>query len=423
MSGNRCDGGKKFSRRSLLAGIGVGAAVFSIVPRHVLAASGQKAPSDKLNIAGVGCGGRGAADIGSVNDENIVALCDVDQGTLGKAAKKYSAAKPFQDFRKMFDAMGKDIDAVTVGVPDHNHYVISMEAIRRGKHVYCEKPLAHSIAEVRGLIKAAKEHKVVTQMGNQGHSTKETRMLVEWVRAGMIGDVKEVHAQCDAFKNNHLYCQTNNLSKLSERPEVPKTLDWDLWLGPAAERPCATFYHPWNWRGWSAFGCGCLGDWFCHVADPSYWALELDAPTSVLAEVKGYDPKKDFETFPQATKLTFEFPARGGRGPVTLYWYDGDSKMPHPEGLEANRKAPGTGAVLLGTKGGISHGSHGAKGCRMFPETAMKAAMGKLPAPTIKRTKEHHDEWLEAIRECQATPEELPLMTRPRSELKEALCG
>jgi len=399
MSGNRVDGGRKFSRRSMLAGIGVGAAVFSIVPRHVLAASGTKAPSDKINIAGVGCGGRGGADIGAVRAENIVAICDVDQSILDKGGKRYKDAKKFQDFRKMFDAMDKDIEAVTIGVPDHNHCVIALEAIRRGKHVYCEKPLAHSIAEVRSLVKAAKEHKVVTQLGNQGHSTKETRMLVEWVRGGVIGNVKEVHAACDAFKNDHLYCQINNLSKLSDHTEVPKGLDWDLWLGPAAERPYETFYHPWDWRGWSAFGCGCLGDWFCHVADPSYWALDLDAPTSVLAEVQGYDPKKDFETFPQATKLTFEFPAKGKRGPVTFYWHDGDEAMPHPEALEANRKAPGTGAVLIGEKGGISHGSHGAKGCRVFPEAQMQAVKDKLPAPSLKRTSEHHDEWLKAIRE------------------------
>jgi len=399
MSGSRGDGGRKFSRRSMLAGIGVGAAVFSIVPRHVLGGPGLKAPSDKLNIAGVGAGGQGGADIGQMGGENVVALCDVDDRQGAGSYKKYPGAKRFKDFRKMFDAMGKDIEAVTVGTPDHTHFVIAMEAIRRGKHVYCEKPLAHSIAEVRGLVKAAKEHKVVTQLGNQGHSSDMTRMLVEWVRGGVIGDVKEVHAACDAFKDDHLYCQINNLPKLSERPAAPKNLDWNLWLGPAKERPYQPFYAPWNWRGWSAFGCGCLGDWACHVMDPSYWALELDAPTSVLAEVKGYDPKKDFETFPQATKLTFEFPAKGSRGPVTLYWYDGDEKMPHPDGLEANRQAPSTGAVLIGTKGGISHGSHGAKGCRMFPETAMKAAKDKLPAPTLKRTKEHHDEWLEAIRE------------------------
>ncbi len=387
--------GKKFSRRKMLAGIGVGAAVFSIVPRHVLAASGQKAPSDKLRIAGIGAGGQGGSDIGRMGGENVVALCDVDDRQGARSYKKYPDAKRFKDFRKMFDAMDKDIDAVTVGTPDHTHCVIAMEAIRRGKHVYCEKPLAHSIAEVRAMVKAAKEHKVITQLGNQGHSTNATRMLVEWVRDGAIGQVKEVHAACNAFAN--VYCQPRNLPKLSDRPNVPKELDWNLWLGPVAERPYQPFYAPWNWRGWSAFGCGCLGDWACHVMDPSFWALDLGAPTTVLAEVDGYNPKTDFESFPKGTKLTYEFPAKGKRGPVTFYWYDGARRIPKPEALEKDRKVPGTGALLIGEKAGISHGSHGASGCRIFPETAMREY--KQPEPYLKRTNEHHKEWLDAIRE------------------------
>ena len=387
--------GRKFSRRKMLAGIGVGAAVFSIVPRHVMAKSGQKAPSDKLNIAGVGVGGRGGRDIGAMGGENVVGLCDVDERQVAGSYKKYPKAKRFKDFRKMFDAMDKDIDAVTVGTPDHTHCVIALDAIRRGKHVYCEKPLAHSIAEVRAMVKAAKEHKVITQLGNQGHSSDRTRALVEWVRDGAIGEVKEVHTACNAFKN--VYCQTRNLPKLSERPEVPKELDWDLWLGPVADRPYQPFYVPWNWRGWSAFGCGCLGDWACHVMDPSFWALDLGAPTSVLAEVEGYNPKTDFESFPKGTKLTFEFPAKGKRGPVKFYWYDGVCTIPKPDALEKDRKVPGTGAMLIGDKGGISHGSHGASGCRIFPETRMREY--KQPEPYLKRAKGHHAEWLEAIRE------------------------
>jgi len=379
----------------MLAGIGVGAAVFSIVPRHVLAASGQKAPSDKIPIAGVGVGGQGGHDIGCMAGENVLALCDVDERRAKGSFKKFPKAKRFKDFRKMFDAMDKDIEAVTVGTPDHTHTVIAMEAIRRGKHVYCEKPLAHSIAEVRALVKAAKEKKVITQLGNQGHSSDRTRLLVEWVRDGAIGQVKEVHAACDAFKN--VYCQTRNLPKLSERPEVPKELDWNLWLGPVADRPYEPFYLPFNWRGWTAFGSGCIGDWICHVVDPSYWALELDAPTTVLAEVDNYNPKTQSQCYPSGVKFTFEFPAKGKRGPVTLYWYDGNRKMPHPEALEKDRKVPGTGALLIGDKGGISHGSHGASGCRIFPEGVMRDY--KQPKPSLKRTSAHHKEWLDAIRQ------------------------
>lgn len=388
--------GRKLSRRKMLAGIGVGAAAFTIVPRHVLGGPGQKAPSDKLNIAGIGVGGRGRRDIDAVGrGENVVAICDVDAGTLGKAAGKYKSAKKFGDYREMLDQMGSEIDAVTVGTPDHTHCVIAMDAIRRGKHVYCEKPLAHSVGEVRALMAAARKHKVVTQLGNQGRSYNDARRLVEWVRDGAIGKVSEVHAACGAFPK--VYCQLDKLPKLSERPAVPGNLNWDLWLGPVAERPYQPFYHPWNWRGWSAFGCGCLGDWACHIIDPSYWALELDTPTSVMAEVDGYDPKTQYECFPKGTKITYEFPAKGDRGPVTLYWYDGQRKLPHPEALEKGRRVPGTGALLIGEGKGISHGSHGAKGVRMFPEKAMRAY--KLPAESIKRVPGHHEEWLNAIRE------------------------
>jgi len=389
--------GRKFSRRSMLAGIGVGAAAFTIVPSHVLAGSGKTAPSDKLNMACVGVSGRGGRDMNAVGRENIVALCDVDKGRLDKAGAKYKSAKTFRDFREMFDKMDKNIDAVTVGTPDHTHAVIALDAINRGKHVYCEKPLAHSIVEVRALMNAARKNKVITQLGNQGRSSAETRRLVEWVRDGAIGKVTEVHAACNAFKN--VYCQLDKLPKLSERPKVPEGLDWNLWLGPVPETPYQPFYHPWNWRGWSAFGCGCLGDWACHVMDPSFWALDLDAPTSVQAEVDGFDPKTQFATFPKGTKVTYKFPAKGNRGPVTLYWYDGNRSIPHPEALEEKRRVPGTGAMLIGEGKGISHGSHGAKGCRIFPEAAMQDYKKRLPAETIRRTKGHHEEWLEAIRE------------------------
>ncbi len=356
---------------------------------------GRKAPSDKLNIAGIGAGGRGRRDIDGVSSENIVALCDVDDKRAAGAYKKYPDAKRFHDFRKMLDKMHKEIDAVTVGTPDHTHAVICMAAIRRGKHVYCEKPLAHSLGEVRLLRQAARSHKVITQVGNQGHSSDRIRTFVEWIRHGAVGNVKEIHAACGAFKN--VYCQIRKLPELKEKHEVPKELNWDLWLGPAQQRPYHPAYVPWNWRGWTPFGTGAIGDWVCHVLDPSFWALDLGSPRTIQAEVEGYDPKKHADVYPPGTKITFEFPAKGDRGPVTLYWYDGNKKIPRPAQLQEKRKVPATGAIVIGDKAAITHGSHGAGGARIIPESKMREY--RLPEETIPRIKGHHKDWLDAVRE------------------------
>ena len=208
----------------------------------------------------------------------------------------------------MLDKMGKEIDAVVIGTPDHTHAVIAMEAMRHGKHVYCEKPLAHTVHEVRALMAAAHKYKVVTQLGNQGHSSDTIRRLCEWVWAGAIGQVHTVHAGCGEFKE--VYCQIRNLDKLDQHYDVPKGLDYDLWVGPVPFRPYTPFWVPWNWRGWMPFGTGTIGDWFCHVIDPSFWALDLGAPSTVQAEVTDYDPAKHGLTYPPATKITFEFPAK-----------------------------------------------------------------------------------------------------------------
>jgi predicted dehydrogenase len=386
--------GKKISRRRFVQGAGAGVALFTIVPRHVLGGPGKKAPSDKINIAGIGVGGQGGSDIRAVGGENIVALCDVDDRRAADTYKRFAKAKRFRDFRKMLDEVHKEIDAVVVGTPDHTHAVACMAALKRGKHVFCEKPLAHSIHEVRQVMKAARESKVVTQLGNQGHSSERIRRLCEWVWDGAIGKVTEVHAACDAFRN--VYCQINKLPQLKQRPKVPKELDWDLWLGPVQERPYQPFYVPWNWRGWLPFGTGTIGDWVCHVVDPAFWALDLGAPRTVQAEVEGYDPKKHADVYPPGTKVTYEFAAKGKRGPVTLYWYDGNKRIPRPKELEKGRNAPGTGAILIGTDGAIMHGSHGAGGARIIPDSKMRDY--KQPARSIPRVRGHHGDWLESIR-------------------------
>ncbi len=272
-----------------------------------------------------------------------------------------------------------------------------MEAMRHGKHVYCEKPLAHSVHEIRELMAAAHKHKVVTQLGNQGHSTDSIRRVCEWIWAGAVGQVHTVHASCDAFKN--VYCQIPNLQKLNDRPPVPAGLDYDLWVGPVTFEPYSPLWVPWNWRGWMHFGGGVIGDWICHVVDPAYWALGLDAPTSVKAEVTDYDPAKHGMTYPPATKITFEFPARKERGPVKLIWYDGNNAIPRPKEFGKDDAIPGTGAVIAGEKGMIVHGSHGGAGCYLTPEKLMDEFSGKnAPAQKIPRVKGHAWDWAEAIR-------------------------
>ena len=366
-------------------------ATFAIVPSFVLGGKAGGAPSNKLNIAHIGVGGRGNANLNGTKSENVIALCDVDDRRYAKAVEQYPNARRYQDFRKMLDEVENKIDAVTVSTPDHTHAIAAMDAIRRGKHVYCEKPLAHSIYEIRELMKAARKHKVVTQLGNQGHSSNSIRMFCEWIWDGAIGNVTEVHAACGA---NH--CRISQLSKRNEIHEVPAGLDWDLWLGPAKYRRYNPMYHPGSWRAWMPFGSGTIGDWVCHVVDPVFWALDLGAPTSIQAEVDDYDPRAHADTFPIGSAITFQFPAKGKRGPVKLLWYSSQRAIPRPADLEPGRKVPRTGAIVIGDKGKIMHGSHGAGGVRIFPESKMKAY--KLPEQKIPRVKGHHDDWLQAIK-------------------------
>ncbi len=382
----------RLTRREFVGVAGTAMAVCTIVPRHAVANSGLTPPSEKLNIAGIGVGGMGAGDINAVAPgNNIVALCDVDQERAAKTLAKFPDAKRFRDFRKMFDQMEKKIDAVVVATPDHFHAVAAMAAIRRNKHVYCEKPLAHSVYEVRELMKAAKEHKVVTQLGNQGHSTETIRMFCEWIQDGAIGQVHTIHAGCKAVNSG-----IDKLPELQERHPVPPTLDWDQWLGPAHKRPYHPAYLPARWRGWTPFGNGTVGDWACHVVDPVFWALDLGAPTSIQAQVEDYDPKTQGDAFPKGEIITYQFPAKGKRGPVTMHWYSGTQKIPRPKDLEPDRKHYETGAVVLGDRGTIMYGSHGAGGVRIIPEVRMRAYT--LPPKTIPRAKEHHQDWLQAIR-------------------------
>ena len=387
------------NRRHFLSTAGVGIAMFRLGPDTLARGAQRLSANDKINIAGIGIGSQGGADIDAMAAEghNIVALCDVDDKYAAKKFAQYPKAQQFKDFRVMLDNLDKAIDAVVIGTPDHTHAVIAMTAMKHRKHVYCEKPLAHTYGEVQALMAAAKKHKVVTQLGNQGHSSGSIRQLCEWVWAGAIGQVHTVHAGCDAFKE--VYCQLRNLDKLDQHYDVPKGLDYDLWIGPVPFRPYTPFWVPWNWRGWLPFGTGTIGDWFCHVIDPSFWSLNLGAPSSVQAEVTDYDPAKQGLTYPPAAKITFKFPARNERGPVTLVWYDGNNRIPTPGEFSKDDKVPGTGAILFGDKGMIVHGSHGAGGCYLTPEKLMDQYAGKnAPAEKLTRVKNHAWDWLEAIR-------------------------
>jgi len=354
-------------------------------------------PSRKINLAAIGGGGQAGSDLNQMADENIVAICDVDERRAADSFKKWPNAKRYKDFRIMLDEMSDKIDAVLVGTPDHTHAVAVMAAMKRGKHVFCEKPLAHSVAELRAMSREAAKRKLITQTGNQGHSYESIRLFVEWVRDGAIGEVKEVHVGCNAMRDT--YFRARNLEKVSrERPEIPKELDWNLWQGPVKERPYHDDYLPWNWRGWSPYGAGAIGDWVCHTVDPSFWALDLDMPASIVAETDNYDPVKQADIFPEGSQITFEFPAKGNRGPVKMVWYEGNRLIPRPEELEQEREMPEAGAVIIGTKGKILHGSHGADGLRLIPESSMKEY--KRPDKTLPRVKEgHYKNWLNAIRE------------------------
>jgi predicted dehydrogenase len=373
------------SRRQFLSTAAAASAAFSLVPGSVLGLNGATAPSEKLNIAGVGVGGQGGSDINEMQSENIVALCDVDWAHASGIFKKFPQAKKYKDYRKMLEEQ-KDIDAVVVGTPDHLHAFVSVAAIKLGKHAYCEKPLTHSVWEARKLAEAAREHKVATQMGNQGQASEETRRLCEMVWAGVIGPVREAHIWTDRPSNglfNEYWPQ--GVSRPKDTPPIPETLDWDLWLGPAPFRPFHPAYVPFKWRGWWDFGTGALGDIGCHAFDPVFRALKLGPPTDVQAS----SSRVNDETFPLASMVTYHFPARGEMPPLKLTWYDGGLRPPRPEELEEDQLMGDNGSLLLGDNGKIL-------GNRIIPESRRREIQN-VPK-TLPRSIGHYKEFIEACK-------------------------
>ncbi len=364
-------------------------------PAILWAAPDGLPPSEKLNIAGIGVGGMGKENLKNLAAHNIVALCDVDHQYAAPVFAQYPKAKTYKDYRKMFEQQ-KDIDAVMIATPDHTHAVIAMAALRAGKHVYCQKPLTHTVHEARALAAAAKEHKVMTQMGIQGHSGKGARQLCEWISAGVIGEVREVDAWCNLsyYPWGHAYWSSPFGTRPTETPPVPETLDWDLWIGPAPMRPYHPTYHPLTWRSWLDFGCSMMGDRGVHTLDPVFWALKLGAPQSI----EGSSTDVNDEVHPVAGVVRYEFAERDGMPPVTLNWYDG-VRAPRPRDIpnsEEIGEAEG-GVIFKGSQGMITCGIYG-NSPRLLPMARMKDFTP--PPETIPRVEGSHEEdWVRAIKD------------------------
>ena len=357
--------------------------------------------SQTVNVAFIGVGGRGGGDLADTVKAgcNVVALCDVDNGALTHVAKQFPKARTYNDYRVLFDQMHKEIDAVVVATPDHHHYPASMMAMKLGKHVYCEKPLTHSVWEARQIARVAREQRLATQMGTQGHAAEPIRLLTEWIAAGVIGNVSEVHIWTDRPAG----WWPQGIDRPAKAEAEPASLqNWDLWIGPAPYRPYHSVYLPFKWRGWWDFGTGALGDIGCHAMDLPWTALQLTGPTSVEAAVSG----QTSETGPLWSDIAYEFPANGTRSALKLFWYDGRNKDTskqspawksmtrlHEIGELGDREVPVNGQLYIGDKGKIIITEGGP---RLTPESKMKDF--HAPPKTLPRSIGHHAEWLEACK-------------------------
>ena len=375
-----------YSRRRFLGTAASTAFAFQFVPARVWGAN------ERVNVAGIGAGGKGASDVSGAakHGANIVALCDVDENRASKTFKNFPKAKRYTDFRVMLEKQ-KDIDAVTVSTPDHVHAVASMAAMHLGKHVYCQKPLSHSIHEARTMTEIAAEKNLTTQMGNQAHAGEPIRRAVELVRAGIIGKVTEAHV----WTNRPIWPQ--GLKKRPGKQNIPAGLDWDLWLGPAPKRNYNAAYVPFKWRGWWDFGTGALGDMACHIMDMAFWSLDLKYPDSVEAEQGGNSE----ECGPNWSTITYRFPARGDNPPVKLVWYDGrkdgQANLPNPDAA-GGVNLRGYGSYLVGEKGNF-YFNRGRTNWLITGRNKDEIAQFEKDVPkTVPRTKDEDYEWIEGIK-------------------------
>ena len=377
------------SRRKFVGGASA-ALAFTIVPRHVLG-RGYRAPSDTLNVACIGVGGMGRNDVNGMSGENIYALCDVDWKQAESSFGAFPKAKRYRDYREMLEKEAKNIDAVTVSTPDHSHAAAAILAMRAGKHVYCQKPLARTLGEVRAMMDVARTTKVATQMGNQGHAGAGTRLLREVVEAGMIGTVKEVHY----WTNRPIWPQ--GMDRPTEAHNPAPTFDWNLWLGPAAERPYNPAYAPFRWLGWWDFGCGALGDIAPHAMDAAFWTLDLGFPERIESEASPLYP----ETAPKMSRIVYDFPARGARPAVKVVWRDGGLTPARPAGYPAEAQWPLGGdpghQLWIGTEGMLVADVYG-DGVRLVDEGKNAELKAKPPAQKYPRTEGVHKEWIAACK-------------------------
>lgn len=392
----------KFSRRKFIGRTAAATAGLTIVPSHVVSGLGHTAPSDILNIAGVGVGGIGTRNINKMAADKtvrVVAFADVDWHYPKKIFKKFPEAKKYKDWRKMYEEMDKDIDAVMIATPDHSHAVAAYNAMAKGKHVFVEKPLTHSVYESRILTLAAKKYGVATQMGNQGSSSDDIRKIQEWIWAGEIGEIQEVQT----WTNRPIWPQ--GLERPAEKDQVPEYLDWDLFLGPAPKRPFNKIYHPWNWRAWWDFGTGALGDMACHIIDPVFRALMLEYPTAV----QGSSTQVNTESAPLAEISKFTFPERKNlpehvkikMPKVKVSWYDGGLLPERPEELPDGKDMmhKGGGALFIGSKGKLMCGCYAAD-----PFILGKDDEPQAPK-VLDRVDPNLDHWTDFVRACKEPKE------------------
>ncbi len=393
------------TRREALRKGAVPVATMWVTARGVLGGEGAP-PSEKLNIAFVGARGQACFSQDNLADQNIVALCDVDDGRMADPAKRFSKAKTFRDYRKMLDEMRNEIDAVVVATPDHIHAPASVMAMSLGKHVYCEKPLTWSIEEARRMAQVAREKKVATQMGTQGMAEDRSRAGVEVLRSGVLGAVREMHVWTDRAAG----WWPQGVDRPKETPAVPPSLDWDLWLGPAPERPYHPIYHPFKWRGWLDFGTGPLGDMGIHNAAMPYLGLRLGLPTTI--EVLGRSDTKS-ETFPAWATLKFGFPARGDQPPLTMFWYDG-IKRPSAD-LLGGREPAKNGAIVVGEKGTLYSVEWTGGDWHLLPKDKFRGY--EPPKPSLPRAAGHHKEWVAACKGGPAAFCNFPDFASPLTEV------
>jgi predicted dehydrogenase len=385
------------TRRNFIGTTSAAAAAFMVVPSHTISGLGHKAPSDKLNIAGIGVGGMGRGNLQRMATENIVALCDVDWGVsrinVPAVFEAYPKAARYYDWRKMYDEMGNSIDAIMCATSDHTHAIIAANAMQMGKHAFVQKPLTHSVYESRLLTKLAAKHQVATQMGNQGSSAEGVKLICEWIWNGEIGEVKKI----EAYTNRPIWPQ--GLTAPTEVQKIPETLQWDLFLGPAKARPYHSAYHPWVWRGWWDYGTGALGDMACHVMHPVFTAMKLGYPTKVIGSSTPFTT----DSPPNAEIMHLVFPARTkprdikiNLPEVLVTWYDGGLKPQFPDSWPVDR-VQNSGVVFHGSKDTLVCGEYG---------TDPILLSGRVPKvrPTLRRIETNHEQdWIRACKESPAS--------------------